>query len=258
MATERSLPAENLGVSATLVRARLNASALPGPPAGLPDDLDAAYAIQHRSIVDWPDAVAGWKVGGVPLDYVERFDEIRLAGPIFAQSVIRYDAEARSRMPVFREGFAAIEPEFIVRLGADRSADRLFIGAEIASSPIPAINDHGPVAVVSDFGNNNGLLVGPEIQDWHTREDAVLVTAEIDGHVIAQTEVSPIRSGVLAALAFLFDLAKRKAFDLPEGTYVSSGAITGVHEARIGTKARLDFGELGELHLELVEAKPFG
>ena len=26
----------------------------------------------------------------------------------------------------------------------------------------------GPIAVVSDFGNNNGLVVGPEIPDWRT------------------------------------------------------------------------------------------
>ena len=239
-----------------LVEARRTASALPGSPPGLPDDLDAAYAIQHRSIASWPDTVAGWKVGGVPAAYLDRFDETRLAGPIFARSVVHARAGLRAAMPVFRGGFAAIEPEFIVRLGSDRSGDRLFIGAEIASSPIPAINDHGPVAVIADFGNNNGVLIGPEVTDWRERRDSVRVVAEIDEHIVAETTVSRIASGAEEALEFLASLGKRKGFALPEGTYVSSGAITGVHEAKIGSVSIIDFGQLGELHLELVEAKP--
>lgn len=159
-------------------------------------------------------------------------------------------------MPVFRGGFAAIEPEFIIQLGANRAADRLFIGAEIASSPIPAINDYGPIAVISDFGNNNGLLIGAEVPDWRDHTEEVRVIAEIDGEIIAEKVVATIAQNAEAALDFLVKLAERKGFELPEGTYVSSGAITGVHEAEIGSTSRLDFGSLGELHLELVEATP--
>ena len=255
--TKPALQAEDRDASAILTRARLGASALPGPPPDLPDDLDAAYAIQHKSIAAWPDEVAGWKVGGVPADYVERFRETRLAGPIFRRSVVHNDPGQRARMPVFRDGFAAIEPEFIIRLGQDRAGDRLFIGAEIASSPIPAINDHGPVAVISDFGNNNGLLVGPEVEDWRNYAGEVRVFAEIDGRAVAEKSVANPAEDADAALRFLIELAERKGFSLPEGTYVSSGAITGVHEAAIGCTSHLDFGPLGDLHLELVEAKPF-
>ncbi|WP_100260661.1 2-keto-4-pentenoate hydratase [Qipengyuania seohaensis] len=255
--TNPALQAEDRDTSAILTRARLEASALPGPPPGLPDNLDAAYAIQHKSIAAWPDKVAGWKVGGVPADYVERFQETRLAGPIFGRSVVHHVPGQRALMSVFCGGFAAIEPEFIIRLGEDRTGDRLFIGAEIASSPIPAINDHGPVAVISDFGNNNGLLVGPEVPDWRDYAGEVRVVAEIDGTAVAERMVANPAEDVDAALQFLIELAHRKGFSLPAGTYVSSGAITGVHEAAIGCTSRLDFGQLGELHLELVEAKPF-
>ena len=255
--TNSALLAEDRDASAILTRARLEASALPGPPPGLPDDLDGAYAIQHRSIAAWPDEVVGWKVGGVPADYVERFQETRLAGPIFARSVAHYDPPALAKMPVFRNGFAAIEPEFVIRLGGDRTRDRMFIGAEIASSPIPAINDYGPIAVISDFGNNNGLLIGAEVLDWRDFAGKVRVVAEIDGKTVAERLVENLSENVEAALQFLHELAERRGFALPEGTYVSSGAITGVHEAEIGCTSRLDFGPFGELHLELVEAKPF-
>ncbi len=83
-------------------------------------------------------------------------------------------------MPVFAEGFAAGEAEFLLRIGAPPPAgktsftleetadliDAVHVGIEIASSPLGAINEIGPIAVVSDFGNNNGLVVGPEIADW--------------------------------------------------------------------------------------------
>ena len=85
-------------------------------------------------------------------------------------------------MPVFAEGFAAGEAEFLLRIGAappagktgftlDEAADLIgavHVGIEIASSPLGAINELGPIAVISDFGNNNGLVVGPEIPDWRT------------------------------------------------------------------------------------------
>lgn len=251
------LSAEVRETSAVLTRARLDATALPGPPESLPHNLETAYAIQRHSIARWPDEVAGWKVGGVPQAYLDRFDETRLAGPIFARSVIHADGGDAALMPVFRGGFAAIEPELVIRLGTSRENDRLFIGAEIASSPIPAINDYGPVAVISDFGNNNGLLVGPEVRDWRSYDEAVTVSTLIDGKPVGEKRIDVLSKDAEAALHFLIGLAGRLGFDLPEGTYVSSGAITGVHEAHIGARSRLDFGPLGELHLELVEAKPF-
>ena len=39
----------------------------------------------------------------------------------------------------------------------------LHIGVEPASSPLATINELGPAVVVSDFGNNAGLLLGPEV-----------------------------------------------------------------------------------------------
>ncbi len=39
----------------------------------------------------------------------------------------------------------------------------MFIGIEIASSPLQNINDYGPAVVASDFGNNAGLLLGAEV-----------------------------------------------------------------------------------------------
>ncbi|RPF70958.1 2-keto-4-pentenoate hydratase [Aurantiacibacter spongiae] len=246
-----SLPDEHRAISSGLVRARAEGRALPGPPSGLPDTLEAAYRLQDRSIAEWPDTVAGWKVGGVPAAYRERFDERFLAGPIFASSVRHARPGEPTQMPVFADGFAAIEPEFVISLGASAATDRMFIGAEIASSPIPDINDYGPVAVISDFGNNNGLLLGSEIPEWRDRNEPFSVTCTIDGETVGTRVVDDFPAAALESLAFLRRLAERRGYDLPEGTYVSTGAITGVHEALPGARGRCDFGTLGGFDLLL-------
>ena len=248
------LPAGHREVSAQLTGARARARALPGPPSGLPDTLDEAYRIQAHSIAAWNDSVAGWKVGGVPPAYRERFDQTWLAGPIFARQVKTVEQGGNVSMPVFVGGFAAIEPEFIFQLGDTRKDDRLFIGAEIASSPIPDINDYGPVAVITDFGNNHGLAVGPEIADWRHRDGAIIVTTHIDGQTIAEKSLVDFREGAHEALAFLLELGESRNLALEPGTYVSSGAITGVHEAKPGARGKLDFGPLGNFSVDLVAA----
>ena len=58
----------------------------------------------------------------------------------------------------------------------------MYIGIEIASSPLQNINDYGPAVVASDFGNNAGLLLGAEISDWQTRSlESLNCETRIDG-----------------------------------------------------------------------------
>ena len=250
----KSLPAGYREISAKLVRARASGRALPGPPGGLPETLEEAYGLQEYSIGQWDDRVAGWKVGGVPSAYLDRYDDRYLAGPIFEMSVRRANGEQPVPMPVFEGGFAAIEPEFVFRLGKTPEEDHMFIGAEIASSPIPDINDYGPTAVITDFGNNNGLLIGPEVEGWRDRKEPVAVKAMINGKLAGERIVSDFPRDALDALAFLRRLAGQRGHDLPSGTFVSSGAITGVHEAHVGASSTLDFGDLGVIALKLVSA----
>lgn len=250
----KNLSAEHRAISAELVGARAAGRALAGLPGTLPDTLEEAYRLQDHSIGLWNDTVVGWKVGGVPAAYLDRFDETYLAGPIFAKTVRRANASGAVAMPVFAGGFAAIEPEFVFCLGGNEEEDRLYIGAEIASSPIPAINDYGPLAVISDFGNNNGLVIGPEVMNWREHRNPVTVNTMIDGELAGTKRVSTFPNDALDALSFLRRLAQSRGLDLSPGTYVSSGAITGVHEAPVGARSTIDFGDFGMIELELVSA----
>jgi 2-keto-4-pentenoate hydratase len=255
-----SLPKENDAVSRRLVWARLRAKALPDFPGQMPATLEEAYAIQAASIARWPDKVSGWKVGQIPVSHRQRLAAKRLAGPIFESSVFNIEPESSRTVPIYSGGFAAIEAEFIFVLGTTIEPSKrkysdaelvevvsaLHVGAEIASSPMAAINDLGPCCVVSDFGNNAGLLIGPPVPDWSSRSlDSLLATVKVNEILVGTASANAIEGGPLQALRFLIHLCAAREIVLPEGAFISTGAATGIHVVRAGSKARVDFGALG-------------
>src|SRR4051794_28127926 len=167
-------------IAGRFLSARRAAGGLADYPGDFPATLDNAYAVQDAAIAAWEKPVIGWKVGRINAPLDAHLGADRLAGPIFAQTLAA-DGEA-AEMPVFAEGFAAGECEFLLRIGRtppagqerftlEEAADLIetvHVGIEIASSPLGSINALGPIAVISDFGNNNGLVVGPEIPDWRS------------------------------------------------------------------------------------------
>ena len=180
-------------VAENFVAARLAARALPDYPGPLPQTLADAYARQDAAIALWPDEIAGWKVGGVPEAWAARLGESRLLGPIFRRHLWHARGDAIVPLPIIPDGFAAVEAEYVFVLATDVPPKRtqwtqaqasgvvaqLRVGVELAGSPLATINQLGPAVVVSDFGNNAGLLVGPPIADWQSRPLASL-TCEID------------------------------------------------------------------------------
>src|ERR1700754_4141442 len=180
----------NGAIAEQFVRARLDASALPDFPGTIPATLNTAYAYQDRAIALWPDFVAGWKVGRIGPPWLERLGEDRLVGPIFRRGIRLAPPEQQVEFPVFDGGFAAVEAEFVFRLGADAPSDKihwtpeeaghlamaLHIGIETAGSPLATINDLGGAVVISDFGHTAGWLLGPAITDWRARSFDTLTT----------------------------------------------------------------------------------
>lgn len=241
-------------ISNALIDARHNCRLLNNFPGDMPETLKDAYAVQSLSIKRWDDEVCGWKVGGVPPAYLDRFTDKRLVGPIFKNSVAYPKESETAIMPVF-DGFAAVESEFVFALGETPEQDRLFIGIEIASSPLNAINNMGPIAVVCDFGNNHGLIIGPEINDWQKLSpEPFEVKTIINDAVVGTKTITPFLGDALEALAFFRAHAAKNNIEVPVGTYISSGAITGVHETRAGATSIADFGPFGSIKMELVSA----
>ena len=166
-----------------------------------------------------------------PADWEARLGEERLVGPIFSNRVQRHGA-LPARFPVITGGFAAVEAEFVFVLAQDAPAGKLawnpgeaaalvkalHVGVEFAGSPLPDINRLGPPVVVSDYGNNAGLLLGPEVADWRQQ--------------------------------------LRRGRPLRAGQLVSTGAATGIHDIVAGQHARVAFPGVADLEVETVVARP--
>lgn len=252
-----------------LTDARRAATPLPGFPGEIPDAMPPAYAVQDAGIGLWNDEIVGWKVGKVPDALQAKLKEERLTGPIFRRNLwIARDGEAVD-FPVFVGGFAAVEAEFVFRIGADADpasidytpdeaaalVGALHIGVETAGSPMAAINDLGSTVVASDFGNNAGLILGGEVADWRTVVDGLTAETFVEGRSVGRGGAASLPGGPLAALAFAAGHCARRGRPLKAGQLISTGAATGIHDIVAGQSARVVFDGQGEILCRAVPAK---
>lgn len=242
-------------------------------PGQMPQDLASAYVIQDAAIELWDDDVAGWKIGLVPADLRGKLGVDRIAGPIFQRQVVIAAPDQTVDLPVVRGGFAAVEAEFVLRVGRDQDASQrvwsttdaaemigaVHIGVELAGSPFAGINDHGPAVTVSDFGNNSGLIVGDEVKDWRAINwERAAAQTSIDATQVGEGNAAMLPGGPLAALAFLLTHCAARGKPLRKGQWISSGAVTGVHQIEAGQSAELSFGGYGVLRCRAVPARGEG
>ncbi len=262
---QTSLSGADDAISRRLVEARLSAQPLPNFPGRLPVTLEQAYAIQSASAERWPDEVAAWKVARLTPTDRAHFSTERLAGPVFKSTIRTVEPGSCEVMAVYEGGLAAIEAEFALELGAavppsdkDYSDEELadlvaavYGAAEIASSPLALLNDLGAMSVISDFGGNGGLVVGPKISGWRSLGPGSLsASVTVDGLTVGETTPEPIRQDALQALRFLIGNCASRGIELPEGALVSTGALTGVHDVQVGSTARVDFGSIGSFEVK--------
>ena len=260
---------EAAGIAEAFVRARQAGTALAAFPGRIPADLAGGYACQDAAIARWPDRVVGWKVGYIAANRRDASGDDRLVGPIFAAGLREAHPGAIIEFPVFDGGFAAVEAEYVVRVGADAApgkldwtpeeaaalVDALHVGIETAGSPLATINELGPTVVVADFGNNAGLILGPALADWQARPPAALrCETWIEGRCVGRGGADALEGGPMAAFAFALGRLARRGRPLRRGDLVSTGAATGIHDIRAGERARVDFGTAGTLHCRAVAA----
>ena len=254
-------------IARRFVKARHTASGLSDYPGELPKELEAAYAIQDAAIAELGRPILGWKVGRIAPEHATYHGVDRLAGPVFE---VTHPKEGEPPgMPVYADGFAAAEAEFLLRIGKAPSSakssftldetaeltDAVHVGIEIASSPLETINALGPAAIVSDFGNNNGLLIGPAIPNWNDRSfEQWEVITWIDGREVGRGSAASFAHGALGSARFLFELLARRAIQATPGQWISSGAVTGVHRIAPGMTVDARFDRWYELRCTAVAA----
>lgn len=261
--------AELAAIAAAFVGARLRGEALAAFPGTIPADLAAAYRVQDLAIAQWPDRVVGWKVGYIAAGRRDASGDERLLGPIFARG-LQHAGAGDTGLEVFPGGFGAVEAEYVLRLRADAPAGKLnwtdaeaatlpaslYLGVEIASSPLATINELGPMVVVSDFGNNNGLVVGAEIADWQAIEERMLTCETfIDGVPVGRGGATALPGGLCAAFAFALSRSARRGRPLKAGDWIATGNATGIHDITAGRRARVAFAGHGDVAIRVQPAR---
>ena len=242
-------------IARRFVAARLTGSATPDYPGAVPATMAESYAIQDVAIGLYPDRLVGWKVGGVAPTLQAKLGVHRLAGAIFAGNTYWSSGGEVTALPEIEGGFAAIESEFIARIGADvdpsktewtleeaaQAVDAIFVGVELAGSPLATINDLGPTVVASDFGNNGGLIVEVE--------------TIINGVSVGVGGSASLQGGVIESVRFLLEHCARWGRPLTSGMLISTGAVTGVHRTHAGDQAVCVFKGIAELKCSVVRAE---
>lgn len=260
---------DSVTIAERFLSARLSAIGLGDFPGPFPQTLEEAYAVQDRAIARWGRPVIGWKIGRILSPLAEGLGEDRLSGPIFTS--VDAQPEMSPPMPVFAQGYAAVEAEFLLRVRANPPShkthftieeaaeliDIVHVGIEIASSPLSSINALGPLAVISDFGNNNGLVIGEAIPNWRSSgfEDW-LVSTRVDRIEVGTGRGSLLPDGPLGAARFLFEHMAKRGISLRPGQWISSGAVSGVHQVRPGEATDVSFGDRHVLSCRLEAAAP--
>ena len=253
-------------IAHAFVEARRQDGMITRYPGKLPETLTQAYAIQNYAIEMWDDKIVGWKAGGIAPPKSDELGVDRLIGPVFERA-LWYDNQEQVDVPVFQNGFAAFEGEVTARIAHDVPDEKtefsiedaigfvasLHIGVEIASSPFAEINDHGPLVTISDFGNNNGLILGEELPNWRRAkvEDWVFETA-INGECVGRTAPTAMPGGPIESVRYVLENTARRGHPLKAGMLILTGAVTGVHEGQIGDRAVLSCAGVNSIACRLV------
>jgi 2-keto-4-pentenoate hydratase len=256
-------------IAETLVSARRAGRGLTELPGEMPVDMTSAYRIQDAAIAQWPDTLVGWKIGFIPPDRRSEGEPDRLVGPVWASQCHQIgNASEATEMPVFVDGFAAVEAEIVVRLEEDPAArraggwtaadaaavaQRLLVGIEVASSPIPEINALGPAVIAADFGNNNGLVLGPELPVG-TDPASVALHCFVDGVLIGEGSGANLPGGLHHGLATAWNLLDDRNHSIRAGMVFATGATTGIHLIGAGQHCRVEAVGVGTVEVQTTAA----
>jgi 2-keto-4-pentenoate hydratase len=266
-----STPAAEDVVAAELVAARRQGRSLTRFPGVVPASMAEAYQIQELAMSRWQDSLVGWKIGYISADRRTAGDPDRLVGPIWGQ---QYHLSEEHLSPVevgiFASGFAAVEAELVIRLGQDLPAheggggwtaqetadleQHLLIGIEVASSPIPDINSLGPTVIAADFGNNNGLVLGPVLAD-RPGGAPVQLACYIDGQLMGEGSAENLPGGIHHGLATALNILASRGQPVRADMVFATGAITGIHPIGPGQHCRVEVRGGPSVELQTADAR---
>ncbi|MEM6626355.1 MAG: 2-keto-4-pentenoate hydratase [Pseudomonadota bacterium] len=247
--------AEFEAIANAIVEARKTSQCLDAFPGAPPPTLNDAYAVQDLAIAQHPSPIVGWKVAGVLGANAEKYGVDRLVGPVIEGT--RWETGPNlSNISIIEGGHAAVEGEIVAILNQDAPADKLdwsadearaligslHAGVEIAGSPYPRADVEPSTVTISNLGNNLGMIVGDELPAWRdwALEDW-RCKSYVDDILVGENIPNRATGGPLESVRFLLENAARRGRPLEAGMAICTGAITGVHDVKPGSRARIQF-----------------
>ena len=210
---------------------------------------------------------------GASVNHAEQMGGERLMGPVF-KKVTHFIGRPHNddefvELEVYAGGMVAVEAELVFELGKEITPgsidtkvplkhliNAVYAGVEIASSPVIDLNSYGPTAIISDFGVNQGMVVGAPIEQWDSVIENIQTSVFINNEHINSAPSNNVLRGPMAAVAYLIDQAAARNITLPKGCMICSGAITGVHDTVAGASATVSFEGIGNINMKLIPVTP--
>lgn len=229
-------------------------------PALVPQDTTAGYrvaALVEREL--------GWKVGGWKIAaYKEEMQRaLRTDAPIFGRVFSQF---VRPTPVAFEHGKLLrpiAEVEFAARMGADLPArERPYTQEEVAEA---VVSMHAGIevaecrfvhdsvfpalpAILADGSGSGSIIYGPPIEDWRNRDIAgQTVVLRVDGVEKRQGTASEAIDHPLVPLTWLANKLSQLGIGLRANEYVSTGTLTGMIGARVGSTYVADYGPFGSV-----------
>jgi 2-keto-4-pentenoate hydratase len=257
-------------VAAELVAARREGRSLTRFPGVAPANMAEAYQIQELAMSLWQDSLVGWKIGYISADRRTAGDPDRLVGPIWRQQYhLSEEHVSAVEVGIFASGFAAVEAELVIQLEQDLPSNetggwtaelaagleqRLLVGIEVASSPIPDINALGPTVIAADFGNNNGLVLGSIVAD-RPGGAPVQLACYVEGQLMGEGSAENLPGGIHHGLATALNILASRGQRVRTGMVFATGAITGIHRIGPGQHCRVDMRGGPSVELRTADAR---
>lgn len=232
------------------------------PEGAAPRDLDEALAMQEALARRLGVPVAGWKIGATAPAVQSKIGlQHPFHGRVFADTVYA----SGIALPA-GGGHNILEAELAVRLARDLPpARRGHTAASIVDAVgevVPCIEINRPsfrkpfamrgLDVIADNGSNAGLVLGPTILDWRSRDlAAVAVVFRLNGEERARGVAAAAMGHPFEAMAWLANERAARGAPLRAGEIVATGSMMGFVAAQAGDTAAAEFAGSGTVKLHL-------
>ena len=267
-APERWAPERISPLTRALLEAQDTGGFVEPPSVTRSFSLNDAYPIgaeiaRHRLQQGW--SFRGWKVGFTNREIWSHWGLDRpIVAPVYHETVFHAARRAPTQVPLGKRAAPRIEVEVVFGIGGAGAPDWVALGAELVDCHYEEWRLH-PADAVADFGLHAGLVVGPTVPLAVKMADALPrmgATLSADGERLAQGTGQAVLGSPMNVLAALSRSLKARTagygFPTPPtqapypGYLVSTGTLTPLVEAQLGTRYEVAAGLLPSFSFELV------